>query len=519
MRRRLRLVTVISLVVCATAAGPAAVAQPSPPETHDCCTVELGFVPTASGGQVRTIVTRPKAVESPAPAVLFVAWLSCDSVALQSGATDGWSEFQRRLVRETGAVVMRVDKPGVGDSDGDCASTDFAAELDAYRRALDALKARPDVDRNAMAIVGGSAGGVIAPLLAGNEAVRAVAVWGTVAKTWLEHMVELERRRLTLAGHPPQTVDRMMRALIEFHTRMLTASMTPRQVIAAAPRLADVWYGEPDGLYGRPAAYFHQVHALDLLSAWQKVEAPVLAVHGEYDWIMSRSDHQSIVDVVNAARPGTARFVPVPRTDHHFTAFESPEAAFRDEGGRVSVEAIAPIVDFLREHLSGGGAARPAATGADAKPSVHRDLFTPLIGNWNVTVEYMPRSGPRVSATGTWHFERTLEDRAVQDVWRVSTPERDPLGYGMTVRFYDPRIDAWRATWHGVLTGDVSSFVARRQGTDIVMEREDDGERTRWIFSDMTDRSFRWRAESSTDYGRTWLVEQRMQARRAEPAR
>ena len=39
----------------------------------------------------------------------------------------------------------------------------------------------------------------------------------------------------------------------------------------------------------------------------------------------------------------------------------------------------------------------------------------------------------------------------------------------------------------------------------------------RWIFSDITADSFRWRALGSPDGGKTWVVAQEMDARRRGP--
>ena len=86
-------------------------------------------------------------------------------------------------------------------------------------------------------------------------------------------------------------------------------------------------------------------------------------------------------------------------------------------------------------------------------------------------------------------------------------------GYGATVRVYDPKLDAWRVSWNGIT--ETKTFVARPVGSEIVMEEErNDGERARWIFSDVTALSFRWRYDSSTDGGATWSTVEEMALRR-----
>lgn len=151
-------------------------------------------------------------------------------------------------------------------------------------------------------------------------------------------------------------------------------------------------------------------------------------------------------------------------------------------------------------------------------------LFGQFVGDWDLDVVYHLPDGKRQLRTGEWHFGWVLEGRAIQDVWMVpARAERERtgelVGYGTTIRAYDPRIDAWHVTWNGVLSGTVFVFIARQQGDEIVMEQQaDGGEPGRWIFSEIAPDSFRWRAVSSTDGGRSWVIEQEMSARRRRAA-
>ena len=149
-------------------------------------------------------------------------------------------------------------------------------------------------------------------------------------------------------------------------------------------------------------------------------------------------------------------------------------------------------------------------------------LFGQFVGDWEFDVVHYRPDGSQQAARGEWHFGWILEGRAVQDVWMVpSRAEREktragPTGYGTTVRFYDPEIDAWHVTWSGVVTGSVFVFVARQQGDEIVMEGQEANGLSRWIFSEITPRSFHWRAVVSRDSGRTWEKEQEMFVRRRQ---
>jgi pimeloyl-ACP methyl ester carboxylesterase len=102
-------------------------------------------------------------------------------------------------------------------------------------------------------------------------------------------------------------------------------------VLAVHPELRAVWVGDDEHLYGRPVAFYQQLQQLNLKRAWAQVRVPVLAVHGQYDWIMSRDDHERIVALVNGMLPGAATFVELPATGHTFEHYENWQAAFRFE--------------------------------------------------------------------------------------------------------------------------------------------------------------------------------------------
>jgi pimeloyl-ACP methyl ester carboxylesterase len=333
-------------------------------EQHQNADLELGAVRDARGQRLRTLTTIPRVTvprvtsvprasdKVPAifPAIFVVGWLSCDSVEVPPNASDGTSRLLKQLIEESGAMLVRVDKPGVGDSEGDCRETDFDTELSGYRAGFAALKSHPRVDATRIVLLGISNGGGFSPLVADGAAVAGYVSIGGWSKTWFEHMIELERRRLALQGRPPAAINADMKSLSQLHAEYLFERRTPAEVIAAHPNLKAVWYDEPAHQYGRPAAFYHQLQALDLAAAWAKVDSPALIVWGEYDWIMSREDQAQIVDLVNARKPGRARLLTVPQMDHSFSTHPNAKVAFERMGsGAYPAAAAAEIVRFVRE--------------------------------------------------------------------------------------------------------------------------------------------------------------------------
>src|SRR5207248_1174685 len=98
--------------------------------------VEYGAAVSARGHRVRTVTTHPENATGRLPLVVFVSWLSCDSIESPRGPADGWARMLHAVASSIEAVFVRVDKPGVGDSEGDCASTTLEDDLAAYRAAI-----------------------------------------------------------------------------------------------------------------------------------------------------------------------------------------------------------------------------------------------------------------------------------------------------------------------------------------------------------------------------------------------
>ncbi len=264
----------------------------------------------------RAILTRPDGSTDRRPAILFVPWLSCDSVESPKGAAPGIDQLLQRLATETPFVLLRVDKPGVGDSEGDCGETDLETEIEGSRAALAFLRAHPWVDPSRILIMGQSFSGAFLPLVAGDGPVAGYVVINSWVRSWFERLIEFERLQMEHSGMLPGEVTERVAALIELYTGFLLEQKTPAQVIKEKPALARVWEDEPAHQYGRPAVFFHQLQAINASRGWAAVRVPTLAIWGEADLVMHRVDHDRLVALVNANVPGAARLLTVPGMDH-----------------------------------------------------------------------------------------------------------------------------------------------------------------------------------------------------------
>ena len=296
-------------------------AQSNPPREHfEHATVLYDWVTNARGEKLRTFVTRPANAAGKAPVIFFVGWLSCDSMEYPDANTrDGFGIFLRRLIEQSGYATVRMDKPGVGESQGVCGKADFQSEMQGWQAAFAAMEKYEFMDRERVIVIGMSNGGGFSPLATGGKAVRGFISAGSWGRTWYEHMLELERRRLVGEKKTPAEVNTAVKAFAEFYLLYLAKGKTPGEVLAQHPEWKSLWYDEPDGQYGRPAVFYQQLQALNLGEAWEKVEAPVLVIRGGSDDIMSRADSEAIAQIVNQAHPGRARYWEIEGMTHGFT--------------------------------------------------------------------------------------------------------------------------------------------------------------------------------------------------------
>jgi pimeloyl-ACP methyl ester carboxylesterase len=344
----------VLMLVCGQAAADLPRRDGAHEEAYPGIDIEYGSLDVGDGIRLRTILTKPAGAERP-PVILFVQWLSCDTVEIRPDRDNGWLQMMRGIVRDSGWAVMRTDKRGVGDSEGGpCSELDYETELADHLAVMAALAERTDVDTSRIVVFGASMGSRMAGQVAADApGVVGVLGWGGGSKTWFERMQAFDRNALELGDADAAEIATRMREHQSFYTHYLLQGMDPPAIIDADPAMAAVWSGiigtSADAHYGRAFAFHQQAQQQDWTAAWGRIAVPVLVVMGEYDWFENQAGHETVVRIVNRQRPGLARFEIIPRTDHHFTVFPDARAAFRDEGGRADAAPFLVLaLDWLR---------------------------------------------------------------------------------------------------------------------------------------------------------------------------
>lgn len=267
-----------------------AILKPFAVEQMANASVRYGSVVAAPGVRLRTILSIPTGEPSTRfPAVLLIQGGGCGSI----DAPFNSSVAQPGLMHSIGSqgfVTMRVEKSGVGDSQGPpCESIGFEEELAGYRAALKALRSNTAVDPQRIYLIGISLGGVFAPLVAADTKVAGISVYGT----------------------------------------------------GSAP---------PPPYPGRSERFFEEFSKVDIAGAWAKSATRVQVLHGEYDTnsYVNRESHEQIAQIVNRSG-GSAQYRELQGLDHCWSRHASLEASIDKCGqGEATSALVDAILAFLR---------------------------------------------------------------------------------------------------------------------------------------------------------------------------
>lgn len=283
----------------------------------------------SNGHRMRTIISKPK-TPGKHPALMFIqgfAGISYDYF-LDSPVGDGLRLDAPILsaFANGGFVTMRVEKPGVGDSEGGpFANVDFITELDIYRQALKQLKGLDYVDADNVFIFGHSMGGAFGPMVASEIPVKGMVMYGISARTFHEYLLDNIRYQGLLSGASYADIDDQVRQGSRVFEYVFQDHLTADQVKKAHPDLAATADGAfVGGLFnGKTSAYWSQLENINFASYWSKCNTHLFAVHGASDFVSYEVDHKLAADIVNKAHPGWGTFATAPSSDHLFSNWKT----------------------------------------------------------------------------------------------------------------------------------------------------------------------------------------------------
>lgn len=269
--------------------------------------------------RLRLLLTRPLGPAAKTPAVLLLQGLSDATCEVLEGSVE--AALIAGLSR-AGSATLRVERRGVGDSEGALETTDLEAELGDLRAAIAWLRTDPRIDPRRIWLYGHSLGGMIAPLLLEDPALTGCVVLGTSPLGWRESVREAAALQHALRGLPEETSDELIARELARYVR--------EPVVDARPR-----------------RFYRQLEAYDLREAWAAVTQPVLVLAGEHDWVTPPARGKEIAALVQ--RGGAeARFIELAGCDHVGTMHPNRESSLAAYGhGPPCAQLVSETVSFV----------------------------------------------------------------------------------------------------------------------------------------------------------------------------
>ncbi|MCK4664525.1 MAG: PDZ domain-containing protein [Bacteroidales bacterium] len=307
-------------------------------ETHEIIYDKFEF----DGGYIRVIIDKPKGQDK-LPAILFIQGYTCSSID-NVGDKHPYIQLVKGLC-EKGYVVMRIEKPGIGDCNNitKCNDIDFKTENEAFLKGLQKLKSYDFVDTSKVFIWGHSLGGITAPIIANQEKVKGIIVYGTTLKPWREYLVEMFRVQNPLFGIDYVENENNMLDYYKLIHSLFIDKNKP-SIIEKDSTLSTILkelmlYNGDERIWGRNYKAFVQIDDYNLTECWSKTDANVLVFWADADIeAFSRYDHETIVDVVNHYHPGKGKFIHLKNTTHAFAKVKSMQHGIENRSWKYLTE-------------------------------------------------------------------------------------------------------------------------------------------------------------------------------------
>ena len=297
-------------------------------EKYDIIYDEVKF----KDGYLRLIINKPKG-QGKFKSILFIPGYMCYS--LDNIGKHPYGQVVDKLC-EAGYVVMRCEKPGMGDcmETPDCFDIDYFTELDAFMEGYKKLMTYDFADKENLFVFGHSLGGYEAPMVAEKLGAKGVIVCGTGLKSWFEYIIEMYRFQNIIMGVDYIENEKIIQKMIPVLYDFLIKKKSPEDILKENPDCKELmkdWLEYTGGrqVWSRDYTFWQQLQDINVPEIWKNVTGYVLVIRGEADFeAFSDSDHQEIVNIVNHYHPGNGKFLLIPDMDHGFAKSKTPAESY-----------------------------------------------------------------------------------------------------------------------------------------------------------------------------------------------
>lgn len=282
--------------------------------------------------RIRTITYHPNNPRKDGASVFFIQGYTCDSIDYGMIPDISLTQLLSSYA-QAGFTVMKMEKPGVGDSRGqlDCYQYDFTLENQAFLAGLNHFKQQPAINAEKVFVFGHSLGVLHAAVIAEKGLAKGVIGYGGVLKSWYDYLIDIyAKQSVNYWGVSKEQAKKNVALIKPFLNQWLNtkdnwqsiaSSQTTKAVLDAA--LLPI---NDDQVFNRHFSFFRNLNRYDFTQLWSNTQSHVLTLHGEYD--IQAIDGKWAVDIVkltaknNEIKSESLSFL---RTDHSLMQFKNTE--------------------------------------------------------------------------------------------------------------------------------------------------------------------------------------------------
>ena len=164
-------------------------------------------------------VTVPKNGEKMHPACIIISGsgpLDRDGKIKDLGFSVQYKAIAHKL-SNSGILVLRYDKRGVGQSEGDFKTASLSDLVSDVKAGIEYLRSRKDVDTNRICLIGHSEGAIIAPMIAAlDKRIKAIVLMAGTAKPLDQVITEQQQFLLSQVNIPDEMKEKAFEEQQEF---------------------------------------------------------------------------------------------------------------------------------------------------------------------------------------------------------------------------------------------------------------------------------------------------------------
>ncbi|MDZ7834456.1 MAG: alpha/beta hydrolase [Alkalibacterium sp.] len=221
------------------------------------------------------------------------------------------------IVTASGFVSMRVDKRGVGKSQGDFFETGMWDLVEDIEKSIDFLKEQPSVDPNEIILLGHSEGCMLAAAVNARKPVDGLILLSGAAET-LEEALKRQREILVEEAKNKNKVNGFLLRLLKADKKVdKQADKFMNKIIHSNKTMMRYNFSKVN------AKWFREHHYYNVLEDLKRVNCPVLALTGDKDF---QADHSKLGRLPDLIR-GDLEYYSIKDMNHGLKKQEGPMSA------------------------------------------------------------------------------------------------------------------------------------------------------------------------------------------------